>query len=311
MSARHWQGTEQAHLGGWLLRAGGGFTGRANSALPLGEPGMPAERAVDEVEAWYRRRGLKPMIVIATGLGGDGDALDHLLARRGWPRRQAPVLVMTAGPTLSRAADGARRQPQPPPPRHLAPPSHFAPQSQPPPPSHLAPPTQPSPPIQPPPPHHLAPPNQPAPRASPRREPALAAEPVLAAEMVFADEPDEDWLAAYRYGGQRLPPHALPVLLSAPVQVFASVRRDGRTIATGRLSVADGWGGLTAIEVDPACRRTGLGTAVTAGLAAQAAARGAERIFLQVEEGNAVARALYVRCGFAGRHRYHYRIAPG
>jgi len=93
--------------------------------------------------------------------------------------------------------------------------------------------------------------------------------------------------------------------------VFVSVRRDGRTIATGRLSVADGWGGLTAIEVDPACRRTGLGTAITAGLAAQAAARGAERIFLQVEEGNAVARALYVRCGFAGRHRYHYRIAPG
>ena len=75
MSARHWQGTEQAHLGGWLLRAGGGFTGRANSALPLGEPGRPAERAVDEVEAWYWRRGLKPMIVIATGLGGDGDAL--------------------------------------------------------------------------------------------------------------------------------------------------------------------------------------------------------------------------------------------
>ena len=100
------------------------------------------------------------------------------------------------------------------------------------------------------------------------------------------------------------------MLLSAPVQVFASVRRDGRTIATGRLSVADGWGGLTAIEVDPACRRTGLGTAVTAGLAARAAAHGAERIFLQVEEGNAAARALYARCGFADRHRYHYRIAP-
>ena len=96
MSARHWQATEQAHLGGWLLRAASGFTGRANSALPLGEPGMPTERAVDEVEAWYRRRGLKPMIVIATGLDADGNALDHLLARRGWPRRQAPALVMTA-----------------------------------------------------------------------------------------------------------------------------------------------------------------------------------------------------------------------
>ena len=81
-------------------------------------------------------------------------------------------------------------------------------------------------------------------------------------------------------------------------------------MAIGRVAVADGWGGLTAIEVDPAWRRAGLGTAVTAGLAAQAAARGAERIFLQVEEDNTAARALYARCGFAGRHRYHYRIAP-
>ena len=51
-------------LGSWLLRADGGFTGRANSALPLGDPGLPLAGAVDEVEAWYRARGLPPMIVI-------------------------------------------------------------------------------------------------------------------------------------------------------------------------------------------------------------------------------------------------------
>jgi N-acetylglutamate synthase len=254
MSARHWQATEQAHLGGWLLRAAGGFTGRANSALPLGEPGMPTERAVDEVEAWYTRRGLKPMIVIATGLGADSSALDHLLARRGWPRRPAPALVMTANAGV---VAGRRR------------------------------------------------PAAPGDTTSPCARGAIPDD-----QLAFADEPDQDWLAAYRYRGDRLPAHALPVLLSAPVQVFASVRRDGRTIATGRLSLAEGWGGLTAIEVDPACRRAGLGTAVTAGLAAQAAVRGAERIFLQVEEDNASARALYLRCGFADRHRYHYRIAP-
>lgn len=268
MSARHWQATEQAHLGGWLLRAAGGFTGRANSALPLGEPGMPTERAVDEVEAWYRRRGLKPMIVIATGLGADGSALDQLLARRGWLTRRTPALVMTASTDVV----SSRRRPAAPSPADE--------------------------------PSTAAEPNQAAP-------PPLDSAPAPDSELVFAAEPDEDWLAAYRYRGQRLPADALPVLLSAPVQVFASVRRDGRTIATGRLSLADGWGGLTAIEVDPACRRAGLGTAVTAGLAVQAAARGAERIFLQVEEDNTGARALYARCGFAGRHRYHYRTAPG
>src|SRR5580693_5239709 len=79
MSARHWRATEEARLGGWLLRAAGGFTGRANSALPLGDPGMPAERAVAEVEAWYSRRGLPPMVVIATGLRTSTSSLDQLL----------------------------------------------------------------------------------------------------------------------------------------------------------------------------------------------------------------------------------------
>jgi len=288
MSARHWQATEQARLGGWLLRAAGGFTGRANSALPLGEPGMPAERAVDEVEAWYRHRGLKPMIVIATGPSADGDALDHLLARRGWPMREAPALVMTASTDVvaGRRPPGALSRADPP--RAAAAPTTA--------PARTAEPTA---------------------AAPPRDTPLLrdiassgAVPPPRADELAFAAEPDEGWLAAYRYRGQRLPEHALPVLLSAPAQVFASVRRDGRTIAIGRLSLADGWGGLTAIEVDPACRRAGLGTAVTAALAAQAMDAGAERIFLQVVEDNTAARTLYARCGFADRHRYHYRVAP-
>ena len=91
-------------LGSWLLRADGGFTGRANSALPLGGPGLPLAQAVDEVEAWYRARGLPAMIVIPGPLGAAapdggqaGDPLDILLAGRGWRVRSAPALVMTAG----------------------------------------------------------------------------------------------------------------------------------------------------------------------------------------------------------------------
>ena len=97
MSARHWRATEEARLGGWLLRAAGGFTGRANSALPLGDPGMPAERAVAEVEAWYPRRGLPPMVVIATGLRTSTSSLDQLLAGRGWAVRQRPPAVVMTG----------------------------------------------------------------------------------------------------------------------------------------------------------------------------------------------------------------------
>jgi ribosomal protein S18 acetylase RimI-like enzyme len=237
MAAEHWQGTERAQLGDWLLRAAGGFTGRANSALPLGDPGVPVERAIDEVEAWYSERRLPPLIALARWPGAAPGPLENLLIRRGWRLRAGPAVVMTARTALI---------------------------------------------------------------AGHRQDPSLT----------IAGEPDAGWLALYRFHGQPLPAAALAVLLSAPRQYFASLRRDGRTVATGRLSLAGGWAGITAIEVDPAWRRAGLGTAVTAGLAAQAAAHGVRDIFLQVEEDNAAARALYQRCGFKQRHRYHYRLAP-
>ena len=76
-------------------------------------------------------------------------------------------------------------------------------------------------------------------------------------------------------------------------------------LAAGRRTVA-----ITAVEVDPAWQRQGLGAALTSALAAAAARRGARRVLLQVETGNAPARALYFRCGFRDSHRYHYLIAP-
>ena len=74
--------------------------------------------------------------------------------------------------------------------------------------------------------------------------------------------------------------------------------------------MAGSWGALTAVEVDPGCRRQGLGAAITSALAAAAARRGARRVLLQVETANAPARTLYARCGFREAHRYHYRVEP-
>lgn len=47
LAARGWRGTEEDRLGTWLLRAAGGFTGRANSALVAGDPGRSLPEAVD------------------------------------------------------------------------------------------------------------------------------------------------------------------------------------------------------------------------------------------------------------------------
>ena len=140
--------------------------------------------------------------------------------------------------------------------------------------------------------------------------PAATARPAGTVQVDVDDTPDDGWLARYHYRGQRPPPVARLLLMSAPWQAFASVRAAGHTLAVGRVAVAGEWAGLTAVEVHPAHRRRGLATAITAALASAAAARGVTGIYLQVEGDNAPARALYRQAGFTDHHGYHYRVAP-
>ena len=244
IAARHWRGTEEDRLGGWLLRAADGFTGRANSALPLGDPGMPLDDALAAVTRWYRGRALPPMIAVPLPLEGDSPChqLDNHLSERSWLTRPGPAFVMVADLTAG---------------------------------------------------------------------PTVGASPTVGRFRVDA-EPDDAWLARYHYRGlDRQPPVLRTVLMSAPAQAFASIRADdGEVLAIGRLSIADGWAGITAVEVTRARQRGGLGRALTRAICTEAAARGARQVFLQVETDNIPARTLYERCGFRYSHRYHYRVAP-
>lgn len=109
LAARGWPGTEQARLGGWLLRAGGGWTGRANSALVTGDPGVPLDDALEEVAAFYRQRGLPPRLHLPRMLdapgapggasraeGGDPiEAVDAASEAAGWVAYDE-TLVLTA-----------------------------------------------------------------------------------------------------------------------------------------------------------------------------------------------------------------------
>jgi GNAT superfamily N-acetyltransferase len=108
MAAAHWRGTEEERLGDWLLRAAEGFTGRANSALPLGDPGLPLDSAVAAVTEWYRARDLPPMIALPIPADSTGradshvQALDDQLCRRGWPVRSSLAFVMVGALPLGR-----------------------------------------------------------------------------------------------------------------------------------------------------------------------------------------------------------------
>jgi GNAT superfamily N-acetyltransferase len=249
-AAGGWRAPEEARLGGWLLRAAGGFTGRGNSALAIGDPGLPLAAAIDQVCRWYQARGLPPMVAVPFPLGQpQRTGIDRFLSERGWPIRSGPATVMTAVPgTVARSAAPA-----------------------------------------------LAVPGQ-----------AGAA----SAGVDMAAEPDRGWLAFYHYRGQRPPPISRRLLMSAPWQVFASVREAGEVLAIGRMAVSGEWAGLTAFEVRPSHRRRGLATGIIAALAALARDRGIPGIYLQVADDNAPARSLYHRAGFADHHGYHYRVAP-
>jgi ribosomal protein S18 acetylase RimI-like enzyme len=117
ISARAWQPVERELLGEWELRAAAGFTRRANSVLPLGDPGLPLDEALAAVRRWYAARGLPAYVQLATGAERTQELLCAELDARGWTREVtaelwtgslAPIADRDApGVELSRTADEA------------------------------------------------------------------------------------------------------------------------------------------------------------------------------------------------------------
>lgn len=104
VSTRAWRPVESERLGEWELRAASGFTRRANSVLPIGDPGMPLDGALDAVRRWYGERGLPAYIQTATGAQGTQELLCAELERRGWEREvTAELWIGALAPVADRA----------------------------------------------------------------------------------------------------------------------------------------------------------------------------------------------------------------
>ena len=135
---------------------------------------------------------------------------------------------------------------------------------------------------------------------------------VGAAAAMIADAPDAGWASVFTSEGfdEADGRSRVAALTRSPDAVYGGISEGERTLAVGVAAFGHGWASVHGMRTDASRRGEGLAGRVLAGLAGAAQARGVERVFLQVEEGNLGARSLYRRAGFTQAWRYFYLSGP-
>ena len=104
-----WPAPVQSRLGHWILRAADNWTGRANSALAVGDPDRTLEAAIDAVVEWYEAHGQQPLINAPMPLAAPVNAA---LDERGWTAR--PLTLVQTAPVAALLAEIPARADLPP-----------------------------------------------------------------------------------------------------------------------------------------------------------------------------------------------------
>lgn len=91
---------------------------------------------------------------------------------------------------------------------------------------------------------------------------------------------------------------------------LALIHVDGEPAAVGACAVEGDWAGIMGMRTAPAFRRRGLARRIFRTLSGFAATAGARQGYLQVEQVNAAAIALYAAEGFATAYLYRYWARP-
>ncbi|OUE23891.1 ribosomal-protein-alanine N-acetyltransferase [Clavibacter michiganensis] len=247
LADRGWPAEHRESHGGWILRAAGGVTKRANSALPAGPVDDPAA-ALDRAEAFAREHGIAACVQVSPA--SEPADLAALLTARGYaPEARTLVQVQDAAAAAEALRPGSGRD-------------------------------------------------------------ALDADLVVTVD----DAPDDAWLDVWwsvdGRGGSAEREVARRILVRGPA-LYAAVRAGDRVLATARLALVDGWGGLFAVATRPEARRRGLSRAAMGAAVRVGLDRGITGLWLQVVEENAGAQALYARLGFTTASRYAYWTRPG
>ncbi len=221
-------------LGEWSLRWAAGFTGRANSALAVGDPGRGLGDALEAVCDFAHGRGIAPMVQVVRDSPNE-----RAIAAAGW----VPAAHHGAGHEVA----------------------------------------------------VLTAPLRPAPAVP---------------DVSVRDEPAPEWWELALRPGEDSPA-ARQVLAGGKVG-YGVATAEGALAGVVRGALVEDWLHVGRLEVAPAFRRRGLGSALMGAVQAWGAEHGAARAVLQVAEGNSGALALYAGLGYAPHHRYRYWVpAPG
>jgi ribosomal protein S18 acetylase RimI-like enzyme len=108
LCADAWPALTDRPLGEWRLRAAGGFTGRANAALAVGNPGRPVEAALRIVQEFAAEHGIPARVHAPIG-----SPWDRAVAGAGWrlatEHAAGPVSAVLVAPLTGNA--GPRQPP--------------------------------------------------------------------------------------------------------------------------------------------------------------------------------------------------------
>lgn len=249
-----WPPVDVREVDGWRVGRSGGFTRRANSAVPSAaacgaDPGdraalASAGRTLDQVEALYAERGARTVVRLDPRAA---PGLDGLLAERGY-RAAAPTVVMAAvldgtgvgGTVLDGVGAGGTALDR--------------------------------------------------------------------LRLTWAERPDDAWLEAWLGVKATTTTDvalARRIVEGAPARYLTAHDAAG-CVGVLRAAPSHGWLALSCLAVAPRVRRRGVARALTRAALVDVPA-GADRAFLQVEESNQAAVALYRQMGFVPVDAYHYR----
>jgi N-acetylglutamate synthase len=284
LCADAWPAFVDERLGAWRLRATGGFTGRANSALAVGDPGVPTEAALAAVRRFADRHGIAPRVQAPVG-----SPWDKAVAAQGWVLdvgHAAGSVVSVQVADLDKVAVGRAAGRTAGEPNATSAAGRAA--------------------------------------GKPTDTPAAGGEasgdaghspdgPAASGEAGRADglavevgEPTEAWWRLVLGG----PPTPAQRHVLGGVGALTVADAHG-LVAAGRVVVVADHLHVSVLTVDPAVRRRGHGTALLAAAARWGRDSGARWGVLQVAVHNTAALALYARSGWTEHHRYRYLVPSG